>query len=162
MGFGGPPPPPGVGGNYAGVGPQLAEWWQRLVAIIIDGILLSCVSAPFGTFRRATNTDGTTANFSLTGGKVFAPLVIGILYYGLMNGLLGKTLGKMALGIKVVSKGTDNLIGPGKGILRAVVSQLLWLVVCIGGLVDNLMPLWDKDRQSIHDKVAGSQVVKAR
>jgi uncharacterized RDD family membrane protein YckC len=160
MGFGGPPPPPS-GGHYAGVGPQLAEWWQRLVAIIIDSIIIGCVSFPFGTFKRGTNADGTSASFSLGGGKFFVTLILGLLYYGLMNGLLGKTLGKMALGIKVVQKGGTEVIGVGKGFIRALVSQLLGYT-CIGGILNGLWPLWDKDRQSLSDKVVGSQVVKAK
>jgi uncharacterized RDD family membrane protein YckC len=160
MGFGGPPPPPS-GGHYSGVGPQLAEWWQRLLAGIIDLVVTICVSAPFGTLKRGVNSDGTSANLSFTGTRFFVPLIIGGLYYGLMNGLLGKTLGKMALGIKTVNKGTTDVIGIGKGIGRGLL-YAFGLSTCILGLVDILWPLWDKDRQAIHDKVVGSQVIKSR
>jgi uncharacterized RDD family membrane protein YckC len=67
----------------------------------------------------------------------------------------------MALGLKVVQKGGTEVIGVGKGILRAVVSQVLSFT-CIGGILNGLWPLWDKDRQSLSDKVVSSQVVKAK
>ena len=162
MGFGGPPPPPGGGYYDASTGPALAEWWQRLLARIIDGIIAACVSAPFGTFSRTTTVDGTNAAFRLTGARVIPGLVFGLLYFGLMNGLLGKTLGKMAMGIKVVAKDTGNVIGAGKGLLRALIESVLWYICIIPGLINDLSPLWDSGRQAWHDKAVGSHVIKSR
>lgn len=171
-GFGGPPPPPNFGApplppsfgmNYNETGgPVLAEWWQRLVARIIDGLILGCLGnfTGLGTFRRSTNSGGSTS-FGFNGVGFIGAIVVGLLYYGLMHGLKGQTLGKMALGIKVVQKGTDTKLEMGPAFIRAGVDALLW-ATCIGGILDGLWPLWDKDRQAIHDKAGNSQVMKAR
>jgi uncharacterized RDD family membrane protein YckC len=160
MGFGGPPPPPGDG-HYVGAGPQLAEWWQRLVARIIDGLLLGCVSSIAGLAQIKRVDSGNGMEWKVQGGGFFLTILIGTLYYGLMHGLRGQTLGKMALGLKVVKKGTAEKIEMGPSFIRALVDQLL-SATCILGLLDGLWPLWDKDRQAIHDKVGGSQVIKTR
>jgi uncharacterized RDD family membrane protein YckC len=161
MGFGGPPPPPGGGYYDASSGPVLAEWWQRLVARFIDGLLLGCVTSLTGLAQIKRVDTGNGLEWKVQGGGFLLTIVIGTLYYGLMHGLRGQTLGKMALGLKVVKKGTAEKIEMGPAFIRAIVEQLL-AATCILGLLDGLWPLWDKDRQAIHDKVATSQVIKAR
>jgi len=47
------------------------------------------------------------------------------------------------------------------GLQLVYLSPLLGLVAGIVLLVDYLWPLWDKNRQALHDKVAGSNVVRA-
>lgn len=141
-------------------GPVLAEWWQRLLARIIDMIVIGVVAAPFGSYNLRT-TEAAGGSVSFNGSRFFALMLITILYYALMHGFLGKTLGKMALGLKVVKKGTTDQIALPNAFGRVIIEQVLWLT-CIGGLLDNFFPLWDKDRQAIHDKVAGSQVIKAK
>jgi uncharacterized RDD family membrane protein YckC len=159
--FGGPPPPPSFGMNYneqAGLGP--AEWWKRLLAYILDAIILACVSFPLGVASLSRGT-GTSASYQLNGTGVLVSIVLGTLYHGLLTALKGQTVGKMALGIKVVKKGTDEKIEMVPALLRAVVMMIL-LQTCILGILDFLWQLWDSDKQTIHDKVGGSQVVNAR
>ena len=138
-------------------GLKLAGWGYRLVARIIDAILIGIISAPFGSFR--SNGSGVSVSFS--GGRYFMVLVIGIVYTGLMHGLKGKTVGKMVMGLKVVKKGTTEKIEMGPAFVRSIVDGLLG-ATCILGLLDGLFPLWDKDKQAIHDKAASSQVISER
>ncbi len=57
-------------------------------------------------------------------------------------------------------------LGYGRALGRAVVEEflrLLNLLFVLRGLVwvlDRLFPLWDKKRQTLHDKVAGSVVLR--
>lgn len=176
-GWGGAPPPTGMpyGQNYGAPpgwtptpGPvaALAEWWQRGLAVVIDLVVTFVVAAPlslaFGgpAFERSTNGGSTRVQYNF--GGAIASLVVWIVYAGLLNGIKGQTLGKMALGIKVVRKDTGALLGAGAGLGRAAVHNVLWQVCCIPGLLDSLWPLWDKERQSWHDKVVNSVVVKSR
>ena len=135
----------------------LAEWWQRVVAIIIDGILLVIV---LSVFARVLDID--------TGGWInvrwqIISLIGGLLYYGFLNGSEnGQTLGKMAIGIRVRDADTGGPIGTNRGFAREFVVWLLGLPFGILALIDGLWPLWDERRQSWHDKAVNSIVVKAK
>jgi uncharacterized RDD family membrane protein YckC len=159
-GFGAPPPPPFDPSNpgYFSGGTTPAEWWKRLVARIIDGILLAIVTSilGLGTFKRGV--DGT--GFSYNGAGALGALVVGLVYFGVMHGLRGQSVGKMALKIKVIDKATGNKPDMAKAFIRALVDQILW-ITCIGGLLDGLWPLWDSQKQALHDKAVGTLVVDA-
>lgn len=182
-----PPPPPG--GYPQGYGYQqprgqetttpwgqpLAEWWKRLVAIIVDFFILwiplQVLSAIAGvSFNASVRFDPVENEFERSGGlfdgaglPVMAlSIVAPILYYGLLNGSpKGQTVGKMLLKIQVRDANSGGPIGPGRGLIRAVVYQVLFLACVIPGIVNGLSPLWDRRRQAWHDKAANSLVVDA-
>ena len=87
-------------------------------------------------------------------------------YYAAFNGK-GQTPGKRALGIVVVRVAGDGPIGTSKGFARHVIQflenvPLLSIVVFPFVLVDSLWPLWDGQNQALHDKIAGSVVLRTR
>ena len=163
-----PPPPPPLGGSYGSYagGATLvgaaAEWWQRGLAVIIDVVLVGVVSSLFAGSSVERTTVGSTTTFHYRWGSAVLQLVLWTVYSGLLSGITGQTLGKRALGIKVVRLTDRAPIGPGLGLLRALVHALLWQVCGIPGIVDSLWPIWDAQKQSLHDKVAGAIVVRAR
>ena len=57
--------------------------------------------------------------------------------------------------------GTGGAIGVGAGLARYGVMFVLFILCVIPELVDGLWPLWDKKRQTWHDKVVKSVVVDA-
>ena len=89
-----------------------------------------------------------------------------------------QTLGKMALGLKVRLRAEDRLpigaIAIRWGILYALsllanllqyVDPLLGILgtlVSVFVLIDGLWPLWDKNKQALHDKAAKTNVVRVR
>lgn len=168
--------PYNVGGGGPG-GAAYAEWWQRLLAKIIDffvllvpAVLIFFVLAWDDLQEQLDNNDGGSFNVTVgTGASLSASIIIGVIgfaYYAYFNGR-GQTLGKAALGIKVVRADGQGAIGPAKGLMRHGIQflQFVPLVSClvyIFGLVDALWPLWDDRKQSLHDKIAGSVVVKSR
>lgn len=134
-------------------GGQLAEWWQRALAVFLDGIMLAVVG---GIIAAVLGFDDGLFD----PGRRLLDLVLGLAYFGMLNGSAkGQTLGKTALNISVRDIATGGSIGEGRGLLRYFVSYVLW-ITCVLGIVDALFPLWDKQRQSIHDKAASSVVVK--
>lgn len=176
------PPPPSYGYQQSGPagpagpgGQPLAEWWKRLVAILLDGVILGI---PFGII--AAIVAGAAANKATidpitgeieSGGGAFAGAVLGVyavaiivnvLYYGLLNGgESGQTLGKKILNIRVRDANTGGPIGVGRGIGRYFVTLILGFACGIGTILDALWPLWDQRRQALHDKVVSSVVVNA-
>jgi uncharacterized RDD family membrane protein YckC len=182
-------PYPGTGYGYQAKDPSLAEWWQRLLARIIDGLVLSALILPFwipvfsslGNKVRNVNNQyagdlnspaGQAAMNHVIGqffGDAFlviiAALAIAVAYDWLQHGLWGRTLGKRALGTMVVTANTRSKIGVGAAGGRAAVYVLPPLVPLVGGLfalLNELWLLWDQQRQCLHDKAAHTVVIKTR
>jgi uncharacterized RDD family membrane protein YckC len=91
---------------------------------------------------------------------------IGLAYYAYLNGQ-GQTLGKKALGIKTVRMQDGGQPGLGKGVVRHIIQFFEFLpalgcLVLVFLLVDSLWPLWDGKKQALHDKLAGTGVIKVR
>lgn len=90
-------------------------------------------------------------------------VAIGGAYFGLLNGLgKGQTLGNKAASIAVRDATRDEPIGAARGILRWFVRFALYLFLLLPGLLNDLWPLWDRQRQTIADKAAGSVMVRRR
>lgn len=183
-------PYPGAGYQYAaGKDPSLAEWWQRLLAQIIDwcvvGVLCSWLWIPaFATYisrlRTISNQYGGNLNtpaaqtaVTHAGGRLFGALflagvafaVIMLAYDWIQHGLWGKTLGKRALGTMVVTARDRSKVSGGAAGGRAAVFALPPIVPFVGSLfalLNELWLLWDQQRQCLHDKAARTVVVKTR
>jgi uncharacterized RDD family membrane protein YckC len=157
--------PTQVGYGYTQVpAAPLAGFWIRFGAALIDGILLgivvSIIAAILGIEAFTDTSDQTGADFSFQTNTAYnlLNLVIGLPYYAYLEGTSGQTLGKRLLGIQVV--GADSLqpgVGLGRGIGRYF-GRILSAIVCLLGY---LWMLWDNDKQTWHDKLAGTKVVKA-
>jgi uncharacterized RDD family membrane protein YckC len=70
----------------------------------------------------------------------------------------GQTPGKMAMGIRVVSAQTGDVIGMGEALLRYVGYIISGLALGLGFL----WIIWDPKHEGWHDKIASTRVVKAR
>ncbi len=133
------------------------------MALIIDGIILSIpisilTSMAGGGFERTT-VDGET-RIEWHGGGLFIGVIVGLLYYALLNGgPKGQTIGKMAMRIQVRDIDTGGPIGVGRGFGRQLMIYLFTFACVIPLLFDYLSPLWDQRRQAWHDKVVRSVVV---
>jgi len=84
-------------------------------------------------------------------------IVVAIFYYGLTEGRTGQTIGKRALGIKVLDSRTGVPIGAGRAIGRYFAKFLSGFLCGLG----YLWMLWDPYKQTWHDKIVGSYVVTA-
>nr|WP_277350231.1 RDD family protein [Nonomuraea sp. FMUSA5-5] len=166
----------------------MAEWWQRLVARIIDFVILFIlnlvIGLVIGLFAVASYStlDGSSSGFlTVTVASIISSIVVTALWVAFDFFLLkakGQTVGKMVMGIKVVQVGqpvppgglpTDAALKRaavtwGGWILNAVplgfISSLLaWAVVAVNGASQ----LWDKPlQQTFADKVAKTVVVKIK
>lgn len=134
------------------VGADYASFWSRLAAAVIDSILIALVMSLFtGTF----NISGEGMNATVTG---TLPAFVSVLYYVMMTANYGATLGKMALKIKVVSEETGENLTYGGAILREFVGKFVSSAVLGLGY---FWMLWDDKKQTWHDKIGRSLVVKA-
>ncbi len=123
-------------------GPR-ASFFRRFAAYLIDVILIGIVGGVLVAIF------GTEIGYGLD-------LLIGIAYFGyLEGGPKGQTLGKMALGIRVIDFNSGGPIGYGRGVIRYL-GRIVSGIVCLLGY---LWMLWDKEKQTWHDKFATSVVV---
>ncbi|MFC4911083.1 RDD family protein [Actinomadura gamaensis] len=158
--------PPGYGG-HSGPSAGLASPWRRLGGIIIDYIILAIVgwlvTLPFGQVVEVSGPHGNQ-RVAWHAGGAFANLlvfVITLAYFTIMQGRFGQTVGKMAVGTRVVRAEDGGAISYGVALLRSFVMYVLWAICCIGGIVDSVWLLADSRRQTLHDKAARTVVVRA-
>ncbi len=168
------------------LGIPLAHWWKRLVAWIIDGLVVDTVffvfyllaylvlflqvagtaTFPANGVNGSNGTNGPPAPSLPAGfwiaivGVVLAALVAQLLYFAVGNGMFrGQTVGKLVMGIAVRDASTASLIGFWRGLGRISFNVLLDIPFGIPLLISFLSPLWDVRRQSWADHVTRSIVV---
>ncbi len=170
----GPPPGYVTSGANIRIDPilqvTLAPWWKRLIAILIDGLILGLggfiiflvIAAGLASHADTSNSQPATAG-SVLGiylGLMLISSIPGAIYYAIMNGSRrGQTVGKMALGIAVRDARTGGPIGFWRALGRNLIIVVFRVLLYIPYILDSLAPLWDARRQAWHDKVAHSVVV---
>jgi uncharacterized RDD family membrane protein YckC len=122
-----------------------AGFWRRFVAAFIDGLALGVVQI----FLDRVMDDLESAG---------AGLVVAAAYFTYFHGRTGQSPGDAALGIKVIDfkERTGLPVGYPRAFLRWLVSAVSLIVLLLG----YLWMLWDDEKQTWHDKAAGSVVVK--
>ena len=100
-------------------------------------------------------TNGTIAVAVLLG---LLSLAATVLYFTLPVGRSGQTVGKRAAGVRVVDANNGLAIGPARALGRYLFSAFVSGNVCLLGY---LWALWDDRKQTWHDKIVNSVVVKA-
>ncbi|RSS50068.1 RDD family protein [Streptomyces sp. WAC07061] len=92
-------------------------------------------------------------------------LILGLatlLYEWLMIAFVGATVGKMALGLKVVKENTGQVPGIGGGFIRWIIPMVGSVLCGLGQVLVYLSPFFDNSGklQGWHDRAAGTIVVK--
>jgi uncharacterized RDD family membrane protein YckC len=171
--------PPGAGGpvpSYAGAvagRPQLSGWWRRVGAALLDGlivgigsaILFVAITAPFSIGFFANDTVGVVAILVGALLAVCSVAAVSFLYAPfLMARTNGKTLGRMAFGIRVVRANGQPMTFWYAMLREVVVKALLFgflssFTFGIASLLDVLWPLWDEENRALHDFVVNTRVI---
>lgn len=143
-----PPPPETPAPVYQGgaSGPR-AGFWTRFAALFIDGIIIGLI--PIIIIAASSGSAGKTLGYLLAA-------FLGVAYETyFIGGPSGQTLGKKALGIRVIDFNTGGPIGYGRALLRWV-GRIVSSFICYLGY---FWMLWDKENQCWHDKMANDVVV---
>jgi len=178
------PPPPGAGGSPVSGPPspsltgaggwQLAGWWPRVGAQVIDGLIVLAVAlallAPLGLFGAVGLDPGNEGGvLAWIGAFLLASVVIvavAMIYAPiLMARTNGQTIGRKALGIRVVRVSGRPITFGHAALREVVVKGGIWILssATFGALwlVDVLWPLWDEEHRALHDFVTDTRTVKA-
>ena len=175
-------PPPGAGGPpIASFGEtdlagrhMLAGWWSRVGAALIDGVivgvggllLLIAITAPFSLGFFAGEDAGWVSVIVGLFLAIICVSIMALLYApALMARTNGKTLGRMAVGIRVVRANGEPMTFGFAMLREVVVKTLLFgiassLTAGLASLADVLWPLWDEENRALHDFIVDTRVVK--
>ncbi len=165
-GFAPPPAQPYQSAPMTG-GQALAEPWKRIVSLVIDAIVLWIVSIPIYLIVGGAFSSGVNSSFGFR--PLLAGLIVNILYflyYALMIGMRGQTIGGIVLSIKVIGS-SGAAVTQEQGYKRAAV-HLLNIIPCLGPLAFLVLLIWglialftQERRQTPWDQFADTLVVDA-
>lgn len=130
-----------------------ATFWERLAAGILDSIIIGVAS-----FILEKLIDIDLSNLSSSWETNILSGVLSILYSAYFySSQKQATWGKQALNIKVTSLNGEK-ISFFNAVVRSIAEYLSFIILFIG----YLMMLWDDKNQTLHDKIAGTVVVKSK
>jgi uncharacterized RDD family membrane protein YckC len=173
-------PPPGAGGVVPSAPAPLAGsyelsgWWRRVVASLIDFVillagailLLIVFAAVFSAGPFHDDGDEGWLGFVAALLLSFLAFAIVALFYApvMMARTDGQTFGRMAVGIRVIrAKGGPMTFGLAM-VREVVVKWLAFGIVSsftmgLANLLDVLWPLWDEENRALHDLIVDTRVV---
>jgi len=157
--------PTDVGGPAPGV--EWAGYGERLVAYIIDGLVLAVIFVVLSIVLIAGIVDSVDfsdpANPEFGGAAIgavvlwtLALFIVSILYFPFFWAQGGQTPGMRAFGIRVVRDRDGARIGWGSALLRLLGYWVSGVVFYIG----YVWMFFDSRRRGWHDLIAGTVVVK--
>ena len=170
--------------NYINAEIEYGSTSRRLIANIIDMVVLAFVTSPLHSMLNGSDIEGVPL-FVLT-----ACLSLLVPAYSIIgHGKWGKTIGKMVVGLKVIDKSGNKEVQYRQAILREIIPILVWLPFLFGGLLRDVLDMgvfqdvffytkfngifglaWPASeiatmmtnvrRRAIHDFIAGTIVVR--
>ncbi len=131
-----------------------------LITLVKGPTLGGCHSASYMGVNITVNT--VEKFYGLCGLDALLFFIAFLAYFVIMEGLVGATLGKLALGIRVVTE-TGEKAGLPKALVRNLLRFVDSLPYCIPYLLGAILVWADSSgRQRLGDKAAGTFVVSAR
>jgi uncharacterized RDD family membrane protein YckC len=126
-----------------------AGFWVRFAACFLDGIVLVAFSTLL-TVLLGINWNDKTLSYQ------FLEFIINISYFVVLTVFYGQTLGKMALGIRVIRQdGGPNTWGT--ILVRETIGKLVSAIIFLIGYV---MAAFDSKKRALHDRIANTYVIK--
>lgn len=153
------PPPSHAKGNPTVAGYRVAGLGDRLIAIILDGIMMLAVFAAIGTWVASLLGGRVTWGFSMQDMPAYITIgltmLFGFIYFWFMESLAGGTLGKRIMGLQVRAMNgarctlTQSLI---RNVLRVIDGLAIYLV-------GFFIALFSRFRQRLGDHLAKTVVL---
>jgi uncharacterized RDD family membrane protein YckC len=137
----------------------------RFVAQLVDVIILGIIFWLLGFTGAGTITiDAATAQVSISpyfGALIVIDIIIAFLYFTLLEGRNGQTVGKMIVKVKVVRKANYSPITYGEAAARTIL-RIIDLIPFVAPYLLAAVLIWSSgDKQRLGDRVAHTVVVQA-
>jgi len=149
-----------AGGQYAQT--VYANWLYRVGSYFIDAIVTGIVLWIALLLINVLNLRDDTGAPSAVGLVLYlvgaaVSIGVGIWNQFIRQGRTGQSLGKQALGTRLISAQTGQPIGG----WMAFVRQLCHILDALPCYIGFLWPIWDSRRQTFADKIVNTVVVRA-
>ena len=176
-GYGGEKVPPGVTNPAVvkpGPGPyRLASWGSRVVASLIDGVIICYIAAVIfvplaAAFPFLTDSTGGIIALVLAafGGLIVFAIALALYAPILLVKWDGQTVGKKIVGIRVIQTSGEKFDFVQAFVREGLIKGLLIALIAIFTifllpLINYLWPLWDDENRCLHDFICKTRVVEA-
>ena len=135
--------------------PKFAGFWIRFWAYSIDLLVIYALSGLLiKPIFRVFDISVSSPLFLLFNTYKFTELILFLVYFTLMTKYLHQTVGKMILGIKVVSKDGEQLSW-GTVVFREVFGRFISKML----LFPYLLPIFMPNKEALHDLFADTHVI---
>ena len=131
--------------------------FARLFAVAIDLLILAAIDAAVIYFTMQICNVTLDEVAILPKGPLVAFLLVQNGGYLVTFTAGGQTLGKMAAGVRVVPAASDGPLDLGRALLRTA----MWGLLAVPAGLGFLPALFSRDRRGLHDRFAGTRVVRA-
>ncbi|MGD0982221.1 MAG: RDD family protein [Acidimicrobiales bacterium] len=134
----------------ADLGFPLAGWGVRAVGAVADAVFIGV----------ATYLLHLGAHVRTRTGYLYLDLAVSFAYSFALVGFWGRTLGMAFMRLDAVDAVEGRTpVGPARAAVRSVTAGAL-TVIPFAAFLDLLWPLWDERNQTLHDKAAGTVVLR--
>lgn len=150
-----------VAGPAVPAGLTLATIPRRLAGLVVDQILVAVPVAVVAVSLGFRPSDEITGRWTLAFGAGLS--AVAFVYETLMIAMLGRTVGKLAFGTRVVRMIDGQRPTWTQAAMRALVPLAFGAIPRIGvylGMIVYSLALWNPLRQGLHDRAAGTLVVR--
>jgi uncharacterized RDD family membrane protein YckC len=154
-----PPPPPQIPSGYQAAPMAYATpsayggFWIRVVAYIIDAIILGIIGAILSVPLAVNYSDPSSTAYRTSNA---IDLILSAVYFVGLWTYMGSSLGQRIFRMRVVDATTGAPVTLGKAVLRWL-GLLLSFFVCFIGVI---WVAFDSRKQGWMDKIAGTVVVQ--
>jgi uncharacterized RDD family membrane protein YckC len=132
-------------------------FWVRFAAVFLDGLILYVINLPLSLLAGLAGGGVKPGGFGPAQVLTMAlSFVLGATYEALMIGKYQATLGKRAMGLRVLGE-DGGRISYGRATGRYFAKLINYFTLGIGFL----MVIWDPRKQGLHDRICNTLVVKA-
>ena len=138
---------------------HLAGFWRRLLAYIIDAIVVGVISGVIESIIAAVMRASTTDVTGISTRSGLITLIVGALYFGYLWSRNGQSIGYMALGIRLI-RTTSTPVSFGLAVIRYVLIYLSFALCLIPAIISAFMIGLGRQKQGIHDAIVGTLVVR--
>jgi uncharacterized RDD family membrane protein YckC len=143
--------------NYAGL-------WRRFAALVIDTLLFTALFLPItrivkGVWIMDASDHRWSDGLFITDPLCFTFLLVMFLYFAILEGLAGATLGKWLMGLRVA-----RVDGGRPGLVKGVVRNILRFVdgLPAPNIIGVVLITRSPERARFGDRVAGTRVIRIR
>lgn len=140
-----------------------AGFWIRVGATLIDNVVTTIASYAIilplnlALLGSLSYQGGLGPMFVVSMAIAYLiPLTIGLLYYVLMVGKYGATVGKMACGLRIV-RPDGSPVSYGLACGRCFANMLSRLTLCIGYL---MVAIDTQEHRALHDRICNTRVIR--